>query len=229
MAVEVQANISSGEDVPPPPAPSRKPRQRGEQQRAVETREKIIDAAEQEFANRGYEGASTREIARRAGVQHTMISYHFSGKDGLWQAVFDRVSGEFTRLQRERLEGLRGVDNKTKLRLLLEEFIRYSADNLNLHKLMTLAATESSPRLDNIVSTYIADYFKLISDLIGDVQKDGHFVEGDPNHLHYLFIGAATRIFMQSHEVARVIGRSPLEAAFVDMHVEKCLSLFFRD
>src|SRR5215207_1880876 len=90
----------------------RAPRVRGEQQRAIETREKIIDAAESEFAERGYEGASTREIARVAGAQHTMISYHFSGKDGLWQAVIDRLTGEFTARQKDRFEGLRGVDSK---------------------------------------------------------------------------------------------------------------------
>jgi hypothetical protein len=68
----------------------------------------------------------------------------------------------------------------------------------------------------------------MISGLIKEVQSEGGFVEGDPDHLHYLFIGAATRIFMQTHEVARVIGRSPLEPDFVDMHVDRCLGLFFK-
>ncbi|KQM19846.1 hypothetical protein ASE49_17505 [Novosphingobium sp. Leaf2] len=204
-------------------------RQRAEQQRAVETREKIIDAAEQEFASNGFEGTSTREIAKRAGVQHTMITYHFAGKDGLWHAVFDRLSGEFVTLQRDRLEGLRGVDNKTKLRLILEEFIRYSAKNLNFHKLMTHASTEPNPRLDTIVNNYVGQYFKMVTGLIELVQKEGWFIEGEPNHLHYLFIGASTRIFMQTPEVIKVMGRSPLEKDFVDMHIEKCLELFFRD
>lgn len=229
----------SGERLKKAPEPARRirlsgeapraPRRRGEQQRAIETREKIIDAAESEFANRGFEGVSTREIAKLAGVQHTIISYHFSNKDGLWHAVFDRLAGAFTSRQKDRLEGLRGVDSKIKLRLLLEEFIRYSAANLNLHKLMTLAATESTPRLDKFVTDYLTEYFNIIADLIAEVQKEGGFEEGDPHHLHYLFIGAATRIFMQSHEVARVMGSSPLKPEFVDLHVKKCLDLFFRD
>lgn len=213
--------------IAPASARTRGPRQRREQQRATETREKIIESAEHEFANLGYEGASTREIARRAGVQHTMISYHFSSKDGLWQAVLDKLSGTFIELQRTRLEGLRGVDPKTQLRLLLEEFIRYSAANLNLHKIMTMAAASSSQRLDAIVSDYLASYFEMIANLIREVQDKGGFVQGDPNHLHYLFIGAATRIFMQSTEVARVTGRSPLEPDFVDEHIRLCLGLFF--
>lgn len=209
--------------------PVRQSRKRAEQQRAIDTREKIIEAAEDAFANRGFEGVSTREIAKGAGVKHTMIPYYFSGKDGLWQAVFDKVTGAFVALQKDRLEGLRGVGSTTQLRLLLEEFIRYSAGNLNLHKLMTMAATDSSPRLDKIITDYLGEYFKMIADLIAEVQKEGHFVEGDPHHLHYLFIGASTRIFMQSAEVKRVMGVSPVEPDFIDTHVERCLGLFFRD
>jgi len=67
----------------------------------------------------------------------------------------------------------------------------------------------------------------MIANLIQEVQKKDGFVKGDPNHLHYLFIGAATRIFMQSSEVSRITGRSPLEKDFVDNHVNLCLSLFF--
>lgn len=204
------------------------PRRRAEQQRAIETREKIIAAAETEFVTRGFEGASTREIAKQAGVQHTMVPYHFESKDGLWQAVLDRLIRNFTELQHARLEGLRGVDSRTQLRLLFEEFIRYSAANLNLHKLMTAASAGTGPQIDTIVTDYLSDYFGLIAELIAEVQKDGGFVKGDPNHLHYLFIGAATRIFMQSREVARMIGRSPLDPEFVDLHIEQCFELFFR-
>lgn len=204
-------------------------RRRGEQQRAIEAREKIIDAAEQEFAQRGFEGSSTREIAKKAGVQHTMIRYYFTSKDGLWQAVLDRLIRDFTTRQKARCEGLRGVDSRVKLRLLLEEFVRYSAANLNLHKLMTKAAAESTPQLDRLVTEYLADYFGMIAELIAEAQARGSFVTGDPNYLHYLFIGAATRIFMQSPEVEHVLGQSPLDPAFIDMHVDKCLELFFRD
>jgi bifunctional ADP-heptose synthase (sugar kinase/adenylyltransferase) len=139
----------------------------------------------------------------------------------------DRLVRTFTTRQAERLDGLRGVDDVVKLRLLLEEFVRYSAADPNLHKLMTHAASRASPELDRLVSDYLHDYFKMIAMLIEKAQTKGQFVDGDPNHLHYLFIGAATRIFMQSPEVERVVGRSPLDPDFVVQHVEACMRLFF--
>ena len=39
------------------------------------------------FAERGYEAASTRDIAARAGVTQGLVTYHFESKDALWQAL----------------------------------------------------------------------------------------------------------------------------------------------
>lgn len=208
---------------------ARPPRRRREQQRAIDTRERIVEAATLEFAEYGYEGASMRRVTEQAGTRHTLVTYHFGGKEGLWKAVFDHNSRAFAMRQRERAEGLRGVDEVQTLRLLLEEFVRYSAENLNLHKLMTQAASASAPPIDTMVSSFLKGYFDMIADLIRSAQGRGAFVPGDPYHLHYLFIGATARIFMQSPEVALVMGKSPLDADFIDRHVALCLSLFFRD
>lgn len=207
-----------------PPARARK-----EQQRAIDTRERMIEAATEEFAAHGFEGASTRTVAENAGARHTLVTYHFEGKEGLWLAVMDQVVRSFTNRQIERLEGLRGVDEVVQLRLLLEEFVRYSAADLNIHKLMTHAASHASPQLDKIIADYLRSYFEMVAGLIRAAQAKGAFVEGDPYHLQYLFIGAATRIFMQYPEVSRVMGQSPLDPAFIDRHVEMCLGLFFKE
>lgn len=57
-----------------------------------ETRTKIIEAAECEFAKMGYEGASIREITQRAGVNIAAVNYHFGGKEALFkETVLYRV------------------------------------------------------------------------------------------------------------------------------------------
>ena len=52
-----------------------------------DTRERILVAALQAFAEKGYDGATTREIASRAGVNLGLLQYHFGGKPKLWQAA----------------------------------------------------------------------------------------------------------------------------------------------
>lgn len=50
---------------------------------AQQTRERILQAAVAEFGAKGYAGARTLGIARRAGVNQQLIAYHFGGKQGL--------------------------------------------------------------------------------------------------------------------------------------------------
>src|SRR6266436_567966 len=71
--------------------PRGRPRKRAEQQRSLETRGAILDAAIAEFAERGFEGASIRAIADRLGLQHPLITYHYRSKDVLWRAAAEHA------------------------------------------------------------------------------------------------------------------------------------------
>lgn len=51
------------------------------------TKRRILDAAIDEFASKGYAGARVADIAASAGVNQQLISYYFGGKDGLAQAI----------------------------------------------------------------------------------------------------------------------------------------------
>lgn len=55
-----------------------------------ETVERILDAAEQLFAERGFAETSLRLITSKAGVNLAAVNYHFGSKKALIQAVFSR-------------------------------------------------------------------------------------------------------------------------------------------
>ncbi len=74
----------------PSPAPSRRPgRPRSGQD--PEVRHRLIEAASSLFADRGYRGASVRQIAQAADVTPAMVGYYFGDKLGLLEAVLDSV------------------------------------------------------------------------------------------------------------------------------------------
>src|SRR5262249_60740681 len=64
----------------------------GTNQRGEETRLRILEAALELFAASGFEGASTRTIAERAGVNLPAIQYYFGSKEGLYRAVVEQIS-----------------------------------------------------------------------------------------------------------------------------------------
>jgi AcrR family transcriptional regulator len=53
----------------------------------VNSRDRILRAAIEEFGERGYAGARTASIAARAGVNAQLITYHFGGKQGLLEEL----------------------------------------------------------------------------------------------------------------------------------------------
>ncbi|MBU3695886.1 TetR/AcrR family transcriptional regulator [Dechloromonas sp.] len=58
--------------------------------RTVDTRERILDAAERLFMAHGYEGTSMRQITGEANVNLAAVNYHFGSKESLMQEVFRR-------------------------------------------------------------------------------------------------------------------------------------------
>lgn len=56
----------------------------------ITTEQTILEAAEQEFLEKGFAGAKTTAIAKRAGVKHAMIHYYFRTKENLFTMVFQQ-------------------------------------------------------------------------------------------------------------------------------------------
>ena len=70
-----------------------KPQRRGRPSRSeggIEARGRLLDAAERLFAERGFYGVTTRQVAMTAGVDDALIYYHFKNKSDLFDAVFER-------------------------------------------------------------------------------------------------------------------------------------------
>ncbi|HXV93423.1 MAG TPA: TetR family transcriptional regulator [Pseudonocardia sp.] len=72
---------------PQPAAP--RARRRGRRPAGADTRAQLLAAARAEFAERGYDGATVRRIAERAGVDPAMVNHWFGGKEALFTASLD--------------------------------------------------------------------------------------------------------------------------------------------
>ena len=73
---------------------------------AAGTRDALLAAGADLFAERGYDGVPVQAIAERAGVNNAMISYHFRGKRGLYleilNATFSEIASGVERLAESR-------------------------------------------------------------------------------------------------------------------------------
>ncbi|MEJ2200328.1 MAG: TetR family transcriptional regulator, partial [Desulfuromonadaceae bacterium] len=72
-----------------------------------DTKERILDAAEELFARQGFHATSLRAITGGAQVNLAAVNYHFGSKDGLLEAVFSRRLTPLNQERQRRLEAVR--------------------------------------------------------------------------------------------------------------------------
>lgn len=95
-----------------------------------ETRDVILDVAEELFAEQGFHGVSIRDIAHRAKVNSALIHYYFDTKQRLFESVFDRRS---ILINKERLELLADYEGQNGDAVTVEGAIAAFVDPLLHH------------------------------------------------------------------------------------------------
>ena len=215
------------------PAPKRErarraQRRRRPQQRSLDTRERLVDAALEVFAARGFDGATTRAIALRAGVALAALPYHFETKEALWRAAAERIFG-LLHAHFEARAGAAGAElaPEARLREWLSEFVRFAARHPELHRFMLQEGTGASPRLAWLVEKHVRPHFDVLRDVLARAQRQGIAPKGRPEHLFYAVIGAASMPYAVAPEFRRLTGDDPAAEPLVEAHVEFLFQLFF--
>ena len=99
----------------------------------IDTKELMLDAAEALFAEHGYEGTTTRMLAKEAGVNIAMVSYYFGSKEKLFEALVESRAG----VLRDKLISLteRDIDPWTKIELIVDYYVERIISNRNFHRI----------------------------------------------------------------------------------------------
>jgi AcrR family transcriptional regulator len=113
---------------------------------AEQTKRRLLDAAESEFAAKGFDGARLSSIARVAGVQQQLVHHYFADKAGLYRAVVSRGLGAMTAEGwniLERLAPPRSPRSKKRMtpndvRALAEAFVELMVDFYATHGALLL-------------------------------------------------------------------------------------------
>lgn len=193
---------------------------------ADSSRSRIVAAALDAFSRLGFDGASTREIALAARANQGLITYHFGSKEGLWQAAVDHCFAQLRASFAAPLEMLEEIDPATRLRLVLRQFVRFSASHPELHRLMIHEGNAASPRLAWLVERHVRPLFDANLALIRAAQSAGLFADIEPRHLHYILLGAATHIFTVADECRRLTGTDPCAPQDVDAFADALAAIF---
>jgi AcrR family transcriptional regulator len=125
---------------------------------------KILHAAESLFAAQGYEGTSTRDIARVSGANIAMISYYFGSKEALFQALIER-----------RLVALcpkKGMDYSEttwqRMACLIKKHVDFVLENPLLFQIVARELLLSKSSVKDKVSGFWLQYHTLITEFVAE-------------------------------------------------------------
>ena len=198
--------------------PSRRP-----QQRAIETRNALLDTAIEAFSIRGFDGISIRQLEERAGVKRGLVAYHFGDKDQLWREAADRLFGALADDFAGRMDTLAEVAPEEAARGMVRAFVRYSAAHPQLNRLMMQESVADSWRVAYIVDEKIRPLLDTLYELMPAASS---LLWGDRDpHRYYLFIGAGAFVFTAEQECRRLFGVDPRGEDFLEKHIDRVIAL----
>ena len=138
------------------------------------TAQVILDAAESLFARQGFAATTVKQLGARAGVTPALLYYYFRDKDGLYEAVLERILGQLAGAAGERLGTAPSPQQAVRSIVALQAEIltaRPDAARLILRELVDHEARHAGP----VASAFVTTAFRGLCDAIRAGQAAGHF------------------------------------------------------
>ncbi len=207
-------------------AAKRRPGPRRGRPAAAGTRDDLLRAGADVFAERGFDGATAERIARRAGATKAMINYHFGSKEGLYEAI---LLATFTELV-GRLEAAHAAGGPApdQLRAYIEAFARAAGDHPAFPAMMLREALSGGAHLPEPALPRIAGVLGVVRGVVQQGIAEGAFRPVNPLLTHITLVGSllfflATGSF-QAKAAARVKAPEgpPTTAEFV-AHIQELM------
>ena len=196
-------------------------------QEGTDSRELIVRAALKSFAEKGFDGSSTRDIASQAGVNQGLIPYYFGGKLKLWQAAVDLAFAELAAGLEATVADTHVTSERERMRLLLRNYVRFVARNPEFVRLMHEEGKRRGPRMRWLVDRHVKPLYETVATLMQRSQARGVLPPNmHPIHFHYLLASSVGLIFHQAEECKRLAGVDPFDEAVVEEHARIVEHLF---
>ncbi len=139
--------------------------------RTDDKRQRILQAAVQVFARKGYFAARVAEIAKKARVADGTIYLYFRSKEDILVSLFDEVMAEHVTHAREEVRTVEGAPER--LRVLARHHLRALGRDRDLAVVFQVELRQSTKFMQRFTASWLQDYFALVGEVIAGGQKDG--------------------------------------------------------
>ena len=185
---------------------------------------RLLQAALEAFAEKGYEGTSVRELSRRLGVSHALLTARFGSKEGLWFAAMEHALVRVEHTWREVADSP-GLDDLEALRRGIVRQVIFSAAHPQVLRIMSHEGAIDSPRVRYVVDRFVNPLRPGVESLLARLVADGRIRPVPYVTLHYLLTAGGGALFANPVEAALLGASEHPGAEDIRAHAEAVADL----
>jgi TetR/AcrR family transcriptional regulator len=187
--------------------------------------QRIISAAEEEFARHGYKGATMNGIAQRAGLPKANIHYYFKSKLALYAAVLSGI----IELWDGTLNELRAEDDPAQvLPAYIAAKIRFSRDYPLASRIFAIEILNGAPNLVGYFNDEYRNWFRSRTEVFRAWMQQGKIARLDPAHLIFLLWSTTQHYADFACQIQASLGRNSLTDADYQAATETLTQVILR-
>lgn len=194
--------------------------------RSLDSQAKIIEAALQEFATVGFEGARVASIAARAGVKHPLVHHYFGSKEQLWEVAVRSAFEPLVRAYQESMLELQGTPPLEVVRIMVRKYMMFSARYPAVGSIVSRESMIGGPRLKWLAAAVIAPLHRSIADAYAAAVASGDLRAMPEANVIQALIGAVVHYYSTGPLLSALYGLNPLEPRRVQEHADVVVEIF---
>jgi TetR/AcrR family transcriptional regulator len=179
----------------------------------------LLQGALEAFAEKGYDGMSVRELSRRLGVSHALLTARFGSKQGLWFAAMEHALAAAESSWR-RIADDPGLDDLEALRQAIVYQVTFSAAHPEVLRIMSHEGAIDSPRIRYVMEHFVDPLRPLVEQRIDRLVAAGRIRQVPYATVHYLVVKGGGSVYASPVETMLLGGSHQPEADDVRRHAE---------
>jgi AcrR family transcriptional regulator len=159
-----------------------------------DSKTELLRAARKLFAEKGFDGTSVKDLADEAGVNVSLVSYFFGGKEALYVACLEEAGRKVLELAVRVLQPPKSAEEfRVRLTLFIEELIRVHIEESEITNILQRDCVMNFERIQGVFKESFLKVFQSLHDFIQQGQKNGILrKEISPLIASQVFFGAIT-------------------------------------
>lgn len=189
-----------------------------------EAKAKILLAAEELFAARGYAGAGIRDIATGAGVNGAMIHYYFGNKEGLYHAIIDSAAARVQQMLVEAIGGAHSTEQR--LTRFVSAYAEYIFTHPNLARILHRELLSGAKHLKEISQPMIN--YTMLRETLMEGKRRGELRHIDVELAPISLMGMIVIFQIIKPVISGALGKDGFDAQFIKRLSTHTIDLFLK-